>query len=358
MQKNNDQKRIGILGCSVFIPKNRIKTEDIAIAYGKDKNSIQELGVTEKTFAGIEDDTLTIAYNSTESAISDIKLREIDFKSEDLGAIFVGSETHVYAVKPTSSLLARFIGCDNLYHTADIEFACKAGTAAIQIVYNMIKSGSINSGLAVGADVAKGAPADALEYTAACGSASFILADSDKYNCIANIVDTISYSSDMPDFWRNEGSLYPEHAGRFSGSAYAKTVSKCIALILEKNNMKIEEFDHVVLHMPNAKIPKVVATKIGITNEQLKAGFIVEYVGNTYAACTPMGLTAVLEKAKPGQKILLCSYGSGSGSDAFIIETTEHIKDFNPIKSFESQLKNKNYASYAEYKLTELNKYE
>jgi hydroxymethylglutaryl-CoA synthase len=88
---------------------------------------------------------------------------------------------------------------------------------------------------------------------------------------------------------------------------------------MEQTNTKPQDFAHVVLHMPNAKFPLQAAKKLGFTQEQLEHGFIVPRIGNTYSACSPLGLTFVLEKATKGEKILLVSYGSGSGSDAFIM---------------------------------------
>jgi 3-hydroxy-3-methylglutaryl CoA synthase len=51
----------------------------------------------------------------------------------------------------------------------------------------------------------------------------------------------------------------------------------------------------------------------------------VPTLGNTYSGASPLGLTAVLDIAKPGDKVLMCSYGSGSGSDAFVMTITDRI---------------------------------
>jgi hydroxymethylglutaryl-CoA synthase len=61
---------------------------------------------------------------------------------------------------------------------------------------------------------------------------------------------------------------------------------------------------------------KLIGEMSGLVGEinQLEAGFIVPTIGNTYSACSPLGLSFVLEKAKKDEKILLVSYGSGSGS--------------------------------------------
>ena len=41
-----------------------------------------------------------------------------------------------------------------------------------------------------------------------------------------------------------------------------------------------------------------------------------------------IGLAKVLEKAKPKEKILLCSYGHGAGASAIALEVTERIVDY------------------------------
>jgi len=48
-------------------------------------------------------------------------------------------------------------------------------------------------------------------------------------------------------------------------------------------------------------------------------------VGNTYAGSSILGLTAILDEAKPGDRILLVSFGSGAGSDAISFAVTDQI---------------------------------
>ena len=116
---------------------------------------------------------------------------------------------------------------------------------------------------------------------------------------------------------------------------------------MEESQMIASDFAHVVLHMPNAKFPLQAAKKLGFTEEQLKLGFIVPHIGNTYSACSPLGLTFVLEKAKKGEKILLVSYGSGSGSDAFVLTMLEDGKPL-PVRHGDNVTTTLSYGEYLE----------
>ena len=162
---------VGIVGYGVYVPRYRIKTSDIAEVWGEDSARIGKgLGVFEKSVPGPDEDVATI---SVEAARNAVKMAQID--PVDIGAIYVGSESHPYAVKPTGTIVAEAIGCSHEMTCADYEFACKAGTAAIQTTMGLVKSKMVKLGLAIGSDTAQGRPGDALEYSAAAGGAAYII---------------------------------------------------------------------------------------------------------------------------------------------------------------------------------------
>lgn len=334
---------IGIVGYGGYIPRFRIRVEDIAAVWGADADAIKKgLNIEEKSVPSIDEDTATI---SVEAALNALKMAGID--PHEIGAIYVGSESHPYAVKPTSTIVGEAIGAGTEFTAADTEFACKAGTAGIQMVMGLIKGGYINYGLAIGADTAQGKPGDALEYTAAAGGAAFIIGNK---NVIAEIEGTCSCSSDTPDFWRRDTQEYPSHGGRFTGiPAYFKHTIHATERLMEKLNLKQSDFDYVVFHMPNGKFPLKAAKMLGFDMEKINPGFVIPKIGNTYSGSSLLGLAATLDIAKPGQRILITSYGSGAGSDSFSIKVTKEIEKKRNTKKIQDYINNKKYVSYGEY---------
>src|SRR5512136_2918148 len=338
---------VGIITYGVYIPRYRIKAEEIARVWGANASDITGgLGVFEKSVPDMDEDAATIAVEAARNALL---RRHLD--PEEIGAVYVGSESHPYAVKPTACTVGEAIGATPTMTAADLEFACKAGTAGIQMCMGLVKSGMIKYGLAIGSDVSQGAPGDALEYTAAAGGAAYVIGNDDP---IATINHTCSFTTDTPDFWRREGQNYPRHGGRFTGDpGFFKHVKGASSLLLEQTRKSPKDFTYAVFHQPNAKFPQKVAKDLGFTSQQIKPGLVVPYLGNTYSGASPIGLAATLDIAKPGDRIFVCSFGSGAGSDAFDITVTDEIRSGtfhrDAVPGVGQQLKNPIYLDYARY---------
>ncbi|PIU13900.1 MAG: hydroxymethylglutaryl-CoA synthase [Hadesarchaea archaeon CG08_land_8_20_14_0_20_51_8] len=337
---------VGIVGYGVYIPRYRIKVEEIAKVWGTDAERVKRgLFLEEKSVPGPDEDAATIAVEAARNAV---KLSGIN--PQDIGAIYVGSESHPYAVKPTATIVAEAIEATPDLTAADYEFACKAGTAGIQTCMGMVGSNMIKYGMAIGTDTAQSAPGDPLEYTAAAGAGAVIVGKDDDQT-IASIEDTYSYTTDTPDFWRREMRPYPKHGGRFTGKpAYFKHVLSAAHGLLRKLQLTPKDFAYAVFHQPNGKFPLQVGKELGFVKEQIMPGLIVQKIGNTYSGASMIGLATVLDQAKPGERILVVSYGSGSGSDAFSIMVKDGIEaKRNIAPKVADYVNNKTYIDYSTY---------
>ncbi len=142
------------------------------------------------------------------------------------------------------------------------------------------------------------------------------------------IESTYSFVTDTPDFWRRAYQKYPEHGQRFTGEpAYFKHVSQAAQSLMDATGTTPADYRYAVFHQPNTKFPQRVAAQLGFSKEQIAPGLLVPVIGNTYAGAAIIGLTATLDIAQPGDRILLVSFGSGAGSDAFAITVTEAINE-------------------------------
>ncbi|MCK4546186.1 MAG: hydroxymethylglutaryl-CoA synthase [Candidatus Eisenbacteria sp.] len=339
----------GIVGYGAYVPRHRITVEEIAKIWSADAPSYKRgLQLRQKSVPAPDQDTVTM---SVEAARNALKRAQID--PMKIGALYIGSESHPYAVKPSGTTVAEAIGATPEVHCADLEFACKAGSEGMFVALGLVRAGLIEYGMGIGADTSQGAPGDALEYSAAAGAAAFIFG---KDNLVAEVEETYSYMTDTPDFWRREYQFYPEHAGRFTGEpAYFKHVLGCAKGIMKKAGATPKDFAYIVCHQPNGKFPQRVGKMLGFSKKQIEPGWLAPTLGNTYSGSSPMGLSAILDIAKPGDRILMVSYGSGAGSDGFIFKATDRLPEVRDLAPKTRELLDNNqiyleYGTYAKFR--------
>lgn len=307
---------VGLVGYGAYVPRYRLPAKEVARVWsGRDA----ELPIKEKAVAGLDEDTATMSIEAARNALA---RAQIDPKR--IRAVWVGSESHPYAVKPTSTIVAEALDITPLTQAADWEFACKAGTEALQAAIGFVGSGMADYALSIGMDTAQGRPGDALEYTAAAGGAAMLVGPAEE--SLARIEASLSFVTDTPDFWRRAHVHYPSHGQRFTGEpAYFHHVTNAASILMEELGRTPSDYRYVVLHQPNTKFPQRAAKMLGFKPEQLETGLLVPVIGNTYAGSSLIGLTAVLDEARPGDQVLVVSFGSGAGSDAFSLEVTPRI---------------------------------
>ena len=309
---------VGIIGYGAYLPRYRLPATEISRIW---KGGLNMEPIVEKTVPGIDEDVVTMSIEAARNALA-----RADVDPREIRAVWVGSESHPYAVKPTSTIVAEALGITPYTQAADWEFACKAGSEAIVAAIALVGSGMGHYALALGMDTAQGKPGDALEYTAAAGGGAFIIGPAKE--SLAIIEGTTSYVTDTPDFWRREGQKYPEHGGRFTGQpAYFKHIIEAASTLMDEMSVLPEDYDYVIFHQPNTKFPQRAAKELGFSKAQLEMGLLSPRIGNVYAGSSLIGLTAALDGAEPGDRILLVSFGSGAGSDAISFQVTEEINN-------------------------------
>ncbi len=336
---------VGIVGYGAYVPRYRLPASEVSRVW---TDGTEGAPIAEKAVPGLDEDVATMSIEAARNALARAAI-----DAEQIGAVWVGSESHPYAVKPTSTIVAEAIGAVPNTQAADWQFACKAGTEALQAAMGFVASGMAPYALSIGMDTAQGRPGDALEYTAGAGGAAVIVGPAEE--SLAEIEASLSFVTDTPDFWRRPYAHYPEHASRFTGEpAYFKHITSAGEQLMQELGTRPEDYTYAVFHQPNVKFPQRAAQMLGFKPEQIETGLLVNVIGNTYAGSCLIGLTAILDQAKPGDRIFMVSFGSGAGSDAFSITVTDKIagrqKRATATRDYIARRVPIDYATYARYR--------
>jgi len=303
----------GIVGYGVYTSRFRIKEGN----YVRAVPFLDEDAIT----AAVEAGKLALIHAGVDSKL--------------VGKVYVGSESNPYAVKPIASKVAQVLklgeenGDVQGVDAVDTEFACKAATSMFKDAASLVnyEKSNIPYAMVIGADNSQAAPRDCpggeLDLFVGYGGAAYILG---KHDVIAEIEGWYSCTSDTPDFWRRDGEPFPSHGGRYTGDpAYFKHVRNAAKKLMERLNLQVKDVSYFVTHQPNAQFPMKIAKELGFKEEQFLPGVQVSRFGNTYSGASPVGLAAVLDIAKPEERIMVVSYGSGAGSDAYSFIVTNQI---------------------------------
>ncbi|MEI8166033.1 MAG: hydroxymethylglutaryl-CoA synthase [Chloroflexales bacterium] len=307
---------VGVVGYGVYVPRYRIAAKEIARLWTDGQGGVP---VDAKSVPGPDEDTITMSIEAARNALA-----RAGVPAERLSAVWIGSESHPYSVKPSGTVVAEALGAAPWVSAADFEFACKAGTEALTAGMALVGSGMADYALAIGADTAQSRPGDALEYTASAGAGAFIIGPATE--ALATIDATVSYATDTPDFYRRAERPYPVHGNRFTGEpAYFHQIQSAARRLLDDLGKVASDFTYAIFHQPNAKFPQAVAKRLGFSDAQIAPGLLSPQIGNTYSGAALVGLGATLDVAQPGDTIFVTSYGSGAGSDAYALTVTEGI---------------------------------
>lgn len=348
VKTEKEYEKPGIVSYGVYTSRFRIKE-----------------GTIERSVPFIDEDSITAAVEAGKMALLHSGIDPVM-----VAKVYVGSESNPYAVKPIASKVAQVLELGEedkvegvqTVDAVDTEFACKAATcmfkdAAALVYYPTMRE---HYTIVVGTDNSQAAPRNELggelDFFVGYGASAFIFG---MHDVIAEIEDWCSCTSDTPDFWRRDQECYPRHGGRFTGEpAYFKHTSKAAEKLMGKMRLQPKDVNYFVSHQPNVTFPVKVAKHLGFKEEQFMPSLQVTKFGNTYSGSSPIGLAAVLDIAKPHDRILMVSYGSGAGSDAYSLLVTNQILDKRNRQKFtirhQAENENVEYVDYETYRRLKL----
>jgi 3-hydroxy-3-methylglutaryl CoA synthase len=300
---------IGILAVGAYIPRYRLSGKTLAQVWGAG-------GGGERAVANYDEDSLTMA---CEAALNALGSREMS----KVGACLFASTTPPYAEKSNATLLATVADLGSEVVTADLGGSLRCGTTAIRMGLDLIKAGTASEVLVAAADMRPTAPGTDPETLLGDGAASVLLGDGDV---LATYEGAYTVSHEFTDVWRKAGDRFLEMGDPTFVRAYGldKHIPEAVDGLLNRVGLKRQDIAKVAYYAPDFRIHAALARLLKFPETALLKEPVIGKAGNTGSASPLLGLASALEEARPGDRILVVSYGNGA--EALLFQATELIE--------------------------------
>ena len=315
----------GIISAGAHIPALRINRKVIADAWER-----RALG-GERSVANHDEDSITMAVEAAVNCLNDTARHELD-------GLYFATTTTPYLEKMNSAMIATALDMRREIVTSDFAHSLRSGLAALRAGLQSVQSGFAKKLVVAAADNRLGYPRSDQEQNFGDAGAALMLGDSDL---IAGLEGDYSINNEMVDVWRTgEDKFVNTWEGRFvTGEGYTAHMIEVVSGILKKYGLKAKDIAKVILPAPDARSQQGAAKKLGFDLETQVQDSLMNSVGFCGAAQPLLMLAAALEKATPGDLLLVAAYGDGA--DAMLFKTTERVTEKYNRNSVESLLQNK-----------------
>lgn len=308
----------GITSSGAYIPRLRIDRAAIAATHSWAFPSLRGKGA--RSLANWDEDTVTMAVEATRGT-----------RLEEVSSIAFASTTPPYADLQNASLVAAAAGLSESIIARDYAGSLRAGTSALLDALLSTREGAA---LVVAADARHGKPGSAQEMSYGAGAVALTVGTDDV---IARLIGHASRAVPFVDHFRATGQQYDyfweERWIREEG--YGAILPPAIRSALAETKLQPADIDHFCLPAPAASVAAAVARKVGIRAEALVDDLSAN-CGDTGAAHALMMLALTLETARPGERIMLATFGAGC--DVVVLEVTDAITTYRSKRSVSAQL--------------------
>jgi hydroxymethylglutaryl-CoA synthase len=327
---------VGIKSYGAYIPRYRMNHNTIFSAVGF-LGTFPAPG--ENAVANYDEDTLSMAVAAGIDCLSGMKREEVD-------GLYLATTSQPYMLRQNSAIVATALDLQTSIRTADFIGSTKAGTSALLSAFDAIKGGTSSNVLVCASDCRLSKPGSSQEHLYGDGAVALLVGSKDV---IATFEGSYSVAYDFPDRWRAAGEKF-EHAweDRFiRDEGYARMIPEVISGLLKKYNLNIKDFTKIVYPGLYVREHGAIAKRLGAEPGQIQ-DILLDKIGDTGSASPLMILAAAIEDAKPGDMILVASFGNGS--DALFFRVTEKINKLVDRRGVKKNLASKKeLSSYEKY---------
>jgi hydroxymethylglutaryl-CoA synthase len=304
----------GVLAYGAYIPRLRLSRRAIADANAWLNPALKAQGKGERAMCNWDEDPITMAVEAARDALGPNGRSSIDRAS--IKAVRFASTTFPFLDRLNAGLVVEALSLPEEVSALDIAATQRAGTSALAAA--LLGGGET---LVVAAEQRQAKAASPVEMAAGDGAAALLVGEGEP---VARLLATASRTADFVDHYRSSESVYDyqweERWVRDAG--YLPIVPPAIARCLEEAKLAPTDITHFCMPAVVPRVASTVAKAAGIP-EAAVCDNLHAVCGEAGAAHALVMFVAALERAKPGDRILVV--GFGQGADVLAFEVTPAI---------------------------------
>jgi 3-hydroxy-3-methylglutaryl CoA synthase len=324
---------VGITSFGGYVPRLRLERKAIVEANGWFNAALRAYAKGERSMANWDEDSLTMAVAAARECLG-------SGRPVSPSAVFLASTTLPFADRQNSGVLAAALNLDESLSTLDITGSQRCATSGLIQALRALANGDGNS-LLVASEQRRTKAASPLELLAGDGAAALLLG---REELVAEYIGSYQVALDFVDHYRTaqESFDYSWEERWIRDAGYLQIVPRTLKGLLEQVDVQASQIGHFILPCPFPRLAQRIAHMLGIP-EPAVADSLDGKMGDSGAAHSLLLMAHTLERARPGEYILVA--GFGQGCDALLFRATERLAGLSPRLGIERQLERKRLES-------------
>jgi len=323
---------VGITSYGAYVPRRRLNRMAVLTSMGWFAPGLMMAAGGERSFCNWDEDTMTLAVAATRDCLKGMDKKAVD-------AAYLASSSLPFKDRQNCGIMAAACNLpEEGLLTADVTSSAKSGTSALLTAIDALKGGGRRSILVTASDARPTKAAWFFNLWYGDGAASLLLG---KDNVIAEFLGAHSISCDFVSSFKGTDAKfdYGWEERWIRDEGYTKILPAAIQGLLKKTGTTMDQVSKIIYPCYLSKrIHREIAKIVGAAPDKL-VDTMGDAMGDIGAAQPLAMLISSLEQSKPGDKILVASFGQGS--DALLFQVTDAIKDLPARRGMQGSLANR-----------------
>lgn len=296
-----------------------------------------------RAMANWDEDSITLAVAAARDCLG------TDGDRQAIGGLLLAANTLPFAERLNAGIVAGALGLNDAIEALDVTGTPRAGLSALSQGLARVRGGA-GSTLVLAADNRKTRAGSAQELDYGDGAAALLLG---RGQVLAEQLGSAVVSVDFIDHFRASGDAVDYHWEErwVREEGVGRLMPPTIARALANAGLNAAAVDHFIFPTSFAKLDSQLAKTCGLRPEAVVDG-LGATIGETGTPHALLLLAHTLERARPGEVILVAQFGSGA--EALVFRVTEHISSFKPARGVSQWLARgiveRNYTKFLAFK--------